>query len=125
MFCTECGKEISEGVVFCRFCGAEIKNTNNIDEGDKKKIKIHCLEHSVRKNNPSSAIKVVGVIIIVLGMLAGMSVVDTGLAPIICLSAFVSGILIFGFAEVIQLLDDIKQLMYSNLVNCTDDNTVE
>ena len=36
MICPKCGKEVDDGNVFCKFCGASLNETENVNEEQKK-----------------------------------------------------------------------------------------
>ncbi len=36
MFCSNCGKEVDEGVIFCSFCGVKINNVENTRKETRK-----------------------------------------------------------------------------------------
>lgn len=83
----------------------------NITDSEYEQIKeLSQSEKSQEKNSVAIALMVIAWIIIVVGVVVGLFLTDSsiGLAIICCVMSVVSGIFILGFAEIIKLLNDIK-----------------
>lgn len=106
-YCKKCNKEISaiEDNLYSGYC------ENCYDEVNKKNQKQYSNTHN---NNIiatilkalSIFISIIGIIGLIVGIATDEMEVFTGI--IIILSSFISSIFIYGFGEIIQLLEDIK-----------------
>lgn len=59
MFCMKCGKEITEGDVFCANCGAKVETINKAEPANKTEL----MNESVTDKKPIKIIKLIGGIV--------------------------------------------------------------
>lgn len=106
IFCKECCKEISleeakQYKGFCKNCYGERENKSNEEE-----------EEDIITNKIASSIKTIGFILLLVGIFAGLGIGASQESLLngflIIVGTIVTTIFIFGFGEIIQLLEDIK-----------------
>lgn len=99
MKCEWCGREVNDGEKFCPSCKSVINKPNN------RKLAEEAEEQTPEsKSAVSVVLKVIGSIAIFLGLLS-LFISKEGVAAI---TVIVSGLLLFGFSEVITVLLSIK-----------------
>ena len=99
MKCEWCGREVDDRERFCPDCKSVINKPNNhkvIEEAEEQTLE--------SKSVVSIVLKVIGSIAIFLGLLS-LFISKEGVAAI---NIIVSGLLLFGFGEVITILLSIK-----------------
>lgn len=103
MKCEWCGKEINDGEKFCSTCKAAIKVP-------KRQELINESEEQIpeSKSIVSVLLKIIGVIIVFVGFGFLLSDMETWFKISILISAIISGLLLFGFGELIKILLVIK-----------------
>lgn len=103
MKCEWCGKEINDGERFCSSCKAAIKVP-------KRQELINESEEQIpeSKSIVSVLLKIIGVIIVFVGFGFLLSDMETWFKISILISAIISGLLLFGFGELIKILLVIK-----------------
>ena len=101
IFCKECCREISleeskQYKGYCKNCNGEKEKNEETTNNNGNKI--------------AEAIKVTGVILCIIGVIAGISVGSSSVleSSLIIGGSIISTILMFGFGEIIQLLEDIR-----------------
>lgn len=121
IICENCYEENEASRNTCKNCGSKLYK-NNTTENEKQRNNSYNEKYktniSYTENNKMAMIlRVVAVAEIVCGFIAGAILGDTfeigydynwGLCIGIIVAGFINGIFILGFAEVIQLLQDIK-----------------
>lgn len=99
MKCEWCGKEINDGERFCSTCKAAIKVPKRQELINEAEEQI-----SESKSVVSVLLKIIGVIIIFVGFGFLLSDMETWFKISILISAIISGLLLFGFGELITIL---------------------
>ena len=99
MKCEWCGKEINDEERFCSSCKAAIK-------APKRQELINEIEEQIpeSKSVVSVLLKIIGVIIVFVGFGFLLSDMETWFKISILISAIISGLLLFGFGELITIL---------------------
>lgn len=120
IICENCYEENEASRNTCKNCGSKLyKNNSSKNEEQKNSYnERYNTNISYAENNKMAKIlRVVAIIEIVCGFIVGAILGDTfeigydynwGLCIGIIVASFINGIFILGFAEVIQLLQDIK-----------------
>lgn len=120
IICENCYEENEASRNTCKNCGSKLYKNNYIKNEEQKNNynKRYNTNISYTENNKMAMIlRVIAVIEIVCGFIVGAILGDTfeigydynwGLCIGIIVASFINGIFILGFAEVIQLLQDIK-----------------
>ena len=120
IICENCYEENEASRNTCKNCGSKLyKNNSSKNEEQKNSYnERYNTNISYTENNKMAKIlRVVAIIEIVCGFIVGAILGDTfeigydynwGLCIGIIVASFINGIFILGFAEVIQLLQDIK-----------------
>jgi hypothetical protein len=118
-----------EKPLFCYYCDKELTNEEDkvkfktdsglmqyahkecLEEAEKEKLERKDIQEVSIKppkkggNRIAITLKILGWVVIIIGVIAAFTAGNLGI--ISCVSAFISGIVFFGFAEVIRLLDSI------------------
>lgn len=103
MKCEWCGKEINDGERFCSSCKAAIKVP-------KRQGLINEAEEQIpeSKSVVSVLLKIIGVIIIFVGILSLLLDIESWVKIPVLISSIISGLFLFGFGELIKILLAIK-----------------
>ena len=103
MKCEWCGKEINDEERFCSTCKAAIK-------ASKRQELINEVEEQIpeSKGVVSVLLKIIGVIIIFVGVLSLLLDIESWLKIPVLISSIISGLFLFGFGELIKILLIIK-----------------
>ena len=105
MKCEWCGKEIQNGERFCSSCKATIDSSKK----NKRQSETNTtLEPTISKSGVSTFLKIIGVIIIFVGVASLLFALELWVKISILVSSMISGLLLFGFAEIITALLTIK-----------------
>lgn len=111
--CKECCRDITEDDSkeyngYCKNCYKEFKNIETIQQ----KLKEHGSNIQNEYNIVARIIKVISIIISIIGVIYGLSMLDSWrteeLAFPIIIGSIVITIFVYGYGEIIQLLEDIK-----------------
>ena len=123
IICEKCYEENEASRTTCKNCGATlyknkaIRNSKSEDRNYNYKENYNVSVDDAENNKMASILKVIAIIEIICGFIVGGILGDTfeigydynwGLCIGIIVASFINGIFIMGFAEVIQLLQDIK-----------------
>ncbi len=119
--CVECGTVSDSSYLECRACGAVLppevfeNNTENYEQFEEKATVESGQNDATRSssipNSVANIFKYLAVIIFIVGFIAGPVLVESvgGIMMfVVWVVSFVEGMLFWGFAEIIQLLSDIK-----------------
>lgn len=102
MKCEWCGKETQNGERFCLRCKATIDSNKRQSETNIS------LEPTISKSGVSTFLKIIGVIIIFVGIASLLFDLELWVKISILVSSMISGLLLFGFGEIITALLAIK-----------------
>lgn len=126
IICEKCYEENEATRTTCKSCGAKLyknnttRNSKNEEKNYNYKENYNTNMASTESNKMAKILRVIAVIEIICGFIVGGVLGDTfgvgyygydfnwGLCIGIIVASLISGIFILGFAEVIQLLQDIK-----------------
>lgn len=123
IICENCYEENEESRNTCKNCGSKLyKNNSSKNEEQKNSYneRYNTNIYYAENNKMAKILRVVAIIEIVCGFILGAILGDTfgtgyygyefnwGLCIGIVVAGFINGIFILGFAEIIQLLQDIK-----------------
>lgn len=126
IICEKCYEENEANRTTCKSCGAKLYKNNTTRNSKKEEKNYNYKENyntnmaSTESNKMAKILRVIAVIEIICGFIVGGVLGDTfgvgyygyefnwGLCIGIIVASLISGIFILGFAEVIQLLQDIK-----------------
>ena len=106
MECKECCREITSQEAkdhdgYCKKCYS-LKEKNYEDEDENENVEV--------ENKIANVIHIIGTLLVFIGPITGFIYTseNTWLGIVIIISSIVTSIFIAGFAEIIQLLEDIK-----------------
>ncbi len=126
IICEKCYEENEATRTTCKSCGAKLyknnttRNSKNEEKNYNYKENYNTNMASTESNKMAKILRVIAVIEIICGFIVGGVLGDSfgvgyygyefnwGLCIGIIVASFINGIFILGFAEVIQLLQDIK-----------------
>ena len=104
MKCEWCGKEIQDGERFCSSC----KSTMNSSKNNPNPMKVIEDQMPKSKSVASIMLKIVGIIGIILGFLFLFFDIEGVIKIAVLISTVISGLILFGFGELITILLAIK-----------------